>query len=219
LRPGPIDGTICRPERPPIDGADVATLLMIDNFDSFTYNLVPMFRRRGLDVVVRRSDAIDETGARELAPDYLVIGPGPGAPAQAPLSCRLITSFAPRIPTLGVCLGMQCLNEVHGGRTVRCAPVHGKTTLIEHDRTGLFAGLPTPLRVARYHSLAVVPSADALNDELAITARAADDVIMGLAHRRHPLHGVQFHPESFLTDHGDRLIDNFLALGPAEAMP
>lgn len=187
------------------------TLLVIDNHDSFTYNLVQMFRLHPVEVIVRRSDAISVVGARALRPDALVVGPGPRDPAHAGASRDLIATLGTEIPTLGVCLGLQCLNEVHGGRTVRTAPVHGKVSEIEHGGRGLFAGLPSPLRVARYHSLVAEPAPAALREDLEVTARTADGVIMGLSHRRLPLHGVQFHPESFLTDHGAPLIANFLA--------
>ncbi len=188
---------------------------MIDNHDSFTYNLVQMFRLHPVSVVVRRNDAITVQEARDLAPDCLVISPGPRDPAHAGISSDLIAALGAEIPTLGVCLGLQCLNEVHGGRTVRTEPVHGKVSDVTHTGGGLFAGLPSPLRVARYHSLAAEPTANALRDDLDITARTDDGVIMGLSHRRLPLHGVQFHPESFLTAHGDRLIANFLAQVPS----
>ncbi len=184
---------------------------MIDNHDSFTYNLVQMFRLHPVDVVVRRSDGVTVGEARDLAPEFLVVGPGPRDPAHAGISSEFIAEFGASIPTLGVCLGMQCLNEVHGGRTVRTTPVHGKVSSIDHDGSGLFANLPTPLRVARYHSLAAEPTAAALAGDFRVTARTTDGVIMGLSHRHLPLHGVQFHPESFLTEHGDRLVANFLA--------
>ena len=190
-------------------------LLVIDNYDSFTYNLVQMFRRYRVVVTVHRHDAVSLDDLRRLDPGYVVVGPGPRDPAHAGLSRRVLEEYGPRVPTLGVCLGMQCLNEVHGGRTVRCRPVHGKVSLVEHGDEGLFAGLPSPMTVARYHSLATAPAAAALERDLVVTARTDDGVIMGLSHRRHPLHGVQFHPESFLTPDGPRLVDNFMALGPA----
>jgi anthranilate synthase component 2 len=202
----------------PIEVA-VLRLLMIDNHDSFTYNLVQMVRLHPVAVVVHRSDAITVARARDLRPDGLVIGPGPRDPAHAGVSKDLIATLGAEIPTLGVCLGLQCLNEVHGGRTVRTAPVHGKVSEIVHGGRGLFAGLPSPLRVARYHSLAAEPAPAALREDLEITARTNDGVIMGLSHRRLPLHGVQFHPESFLTDHGAAMIANFLAqIAAAEAL-
>lgn len=190
-------------------------LLVIDNYDSFTFNLVQMFRLYPVSVTVHRHDAATMDELRELAPDYVVVGPGPRDPAHAGLSRQVLREFGPRVPTLGVCLGMQCLNEIHGGRTVRCEPVHGKTSAIEHSGRGLFAGLPEPLTVARYHSLATEPA----GDELVVTARTRDGVIMGLSHREQPVHGVQFHPESFLTPEGARLVDNFMALGPAGRLP
>jgi anthranilate synthase component 2 len=191
------------------------TLLVIDNYDSFTYNLVQMFRRYPLEVRVHRSDKIDLDGVAVLAPDYIVISPGPKDPAHAGISMPLIAAWHGRVPILGVCLGMQCINEVFGGRTVRSPrPLHGKTSAIYHSGRGLFRGMPSPFRAARYHSLAVEPAAAALQGELILTAHTRDGIVMGLSHRHHPLHGVQFHPESFLTDHGFVLVENFLDLGP-----
>jgi anthranilate synthase/aminodeoxychorismate synthase-like glutamine amidotransferase len=191
-----------------------ATLLMIDNYDSFTYNLVQMFRRYPLAIRVHRSDAVSLADVEALAPDYIVISPGPRDPVHAGISMPLIASWHDRVPMLGVCLGMQCINEVFGGRTVPSPrPLHGRTSAIHHSGGGLFAGLPSPFKAARYHSLAVEPDAAALQGELVITARTRDRIVMGLSHRRHPLHGVQFHPESFLTDHGFALVENFLDLG------
>jgi len=187
----------------------MATLLMIDNHDSFTYNLVQMFRLHPVRVEVRRSDRIDLEGFARLNPDYLVVGPGPGDPSRAGISMALIERFGTSVPTLGVCLGLQCLNEVFGGRTVRTAPVHGKVTAVMHEEGGVFAGVPSPMRVARYHSLACEPS-----DRLEVTARTADGVVMGLSHPSASLHGVQFHPESFMTEHGHRIVTNYLELGP-----
>jgi anthranilate synthase/aminodeoxychorismate synthase-like glutamine amidotransferase len=192
-----------------------ATLLVIDNYDSFTYNLVQMFRQYPLRVRVHRSDAIDLDGVAVMAPDYMVISPGPKDPAHAGISMPLIAAWHARVPILGVCLGMQCINEVFGGRTIRSPrPLHGRTSDIYHTGRGLFAGLPSPFKAARYHSLAVEPAAAALQGELTITAHTRDRIVMGLSHRHHPLHGVQFHPESFLTDHGLGLVENFLDLGP-----
>jgi para-aminobenzoate synthetase component II len=192
-----------------------ATLLVIDNYDSFTYNLVQMFRRYPLEVRVHRSDAIGLEQVEALAPDYILISPGPKDPVHAGISMALIEAWHTRVPIFGVCLGMQCINEVFGGRTVRSPrPWHGKTSAVYHDGRGVFESLPSPFQAARYHSLAVEPLAAALQGELTITARTRDQIIMGLAHRRHPLHGVQFHPESFLTEHGYKLVDNFLGLGP-----
>jgi anthranilate synthase/aminodeoxychorismate synthase-like glutamine amidotransferase len=194
-----------------------ATLLVIDNYDSFTYNLVQMFRRYPLEIRVHRSDAVGLEDVQALAPDYIVISPGPKDPVHAGISMPLIEAWHARVPILGVCLGMQCINEVFNGRTVRSPrPLHGKTSAIYHTGSGLFAGLPSPFRAARYHSLAVEPDAAALQGELIITAHTRDRIVMGLSHRRHPLHGVQFHPESFLTDHGFGLVENFLDLGTLE---
>lgn len=190
-------------------------LLVIDNYDSFTYNLVQMFRRYPLDIRVARSDAIDPAGVAALVPDYILISPGPRDPAHAGVSMPLIRQWHAKVPILGVCLGMQCINEVFGGRTVRATqPRHGKTSAVVHDGRGLFAGLPSPFQAARYHSLMAAPAPDALRDHLTITARTADGTIMGLEHRRHPLCGVQFHPESFLTEQGFTLVENFLQRGP-----
>ncbi len=199
-------------------GEDVLhKLLVIDNYDSFTYNLVQMFRQYPLDVRVFRSDRIELDQVPALAPDYILISPGPKDPAHAGISMPLIREWYRRVPILGVCLGMQCLNELFGGRTIRSPrPLHGRTSPVYHDGRGLFAGLPSPFPAARYHSLAVAPAAEALRDELTVTARTEDGTIMGLAHQRHPLAGVQFHPESFLTAHGFALVENFLNTGSME---
>lgn len=184
-------------------------LVMIDNYDSFTYNLVQLFYEFDLEVIVRRHDAIDVAGIAALAPDWLCISPGPKAPAAAGISKAVIARFYREIPILGVCLGMQAINEVFGGSTVLApVPVHGKRHEVFHTGAGIFAGLPSPFGAARYHSLMVRPT----GDELMITARSADGVIMGLSHRRYPVHGVQFHPESFLTEYGRELVGNFLTM-------
>ncbi len=184
-------------------------LVMIDNYDSFTYNLVQLFYEFDLEVIVRRHDAIDLAGIAALKPDWLCISPGPKAPAAAGISKAVIGHFYQEIPILGVCLGMQAINEVFGGSTVLApVPVHGKRHEVFHQGQGIFAGLPSPFGAARYHSLMVKPASDAL----VVTARSADGVIMGLSHRWYPLHGVQFHPESFLTEYGRELVGNFLAV-------
>ena len=194
-----------------------AKLLVIDNYDSFTYNLVQMFRQYPLAIQVHRSDQIDIAGVTSYSPDYILISPGPKAPADAGISTSLVAAFYQKVPILGVCLGMQCINEVFGGLTIRAPlPMHGKTSYIFHQGAGLFRGLPSPFRAARYHSLVVQPGPSALLEHLTITAQTEDQVIMGLSHRVYPLHGVQFHPESFLTDHGFQLIENFLGLGSME---
>ncbi|MBA3312508.1 MAG: aminodeoxychorismate/anthranilate synthase component II [Planctomycetaceae bacterium] len=190
-------------------------LFVLDNYDSFTYNLVQRFGEidPSLDVVVARNDqtTLDEIAA--LKPARIVVSPGPCTPAEAGLSKDVIAHFGPTTPVLGVCLGHQCLAEVYGAKVVR-APrlMHGKTSMIRHDGKGVFESLPEPFEATRYHSL-IVP-ADTLTDDLEATAWAADDgsEIMGLRHRRYPIHGVQFHPESFLTTAGIDLLKNFLAL-------
>jgi anthranilate synthase component 2 len=193
----------------------VATLLVIDNYDSFTYNLVQMFMQFDLCIQVHRGDRIGLPQVAGERPDYILISPGPRDPAHAGISKALIEAFYRTTPILGVCLGMQCINEVFGGRTVRAtAPMHGKTSRIYHRRETLFKQIPSPFHAARYHSLAVRPSAEAVVKDLLITAETADGTIMGLSHRRYPLHGVQFHPESFLTQHGVGLTANFLRMGP-----
>ena len=188
-----------------------ARLFVLDNYDSFTFNLVQMFRVHPLDVTVVRSDKISVEEVAALDPDYIVVSPGPKDPRAAGISVPLIAALHSRIPILGVCLGMQSMNEAFGGSTVRApTPMHGKTDEIRHLGKGLFAGIPSPCKVARYHSLAV----SGVDPDLEITATTPDGVVMGLSHRRHPLHGVQFHPESFLTEHGCRMIENFLGTGP-----
>jgi anthranilate synthase/aminodeoxychorismate synthase-like glutamine amidotransferase len=191
------------------------TLLIIDNYDSFTYNLVQMFRQYPLLVQVFRSDKITLEGVTALAPDYIVISPGPKDPLHAGISMELIRNLYRKVPILGVCLGMQCINEVFGGQTIRSPqPLHGKTSRVYHEGRTIFAGLPSPFRAARYHSLAVQPGPSTLQNELMVTARARNGIIMGISHRRHTLHGVQFHPESFLTEYGFLLVENFLKTGP-----
>ena len=192
-----------------------ATLLVIDNYDSFTFNLVQMFRRYPLDINVFRADKITVDEVIANAPDYILISPGPKDPPAAGISKELVQRLHRTVPILGVCLGMQCMNEAFGGATVRAPrPVHGKTSDISHVGRGLFSGVPSPLRVARYHSLAA--AAAEMAEELEITAITDDDVIMGISHRTYPIHGVQFHPESFLTEHGFALIENFLKTGPLQ---
>jgi anthranilate synthase component 2 len=197
--------------------AMTAKLLVIDNYDSFTYNLVQMFRQYPLEIQVHRSDQIDVAGVARVSPDYILISPGPKAPADAGISLPVIATYYQDVPILGVCLGMQCLNEVFGGLTTRAPqPMHGKTSNIFHQGAGVFRDLPSPFRAARYHSLIVQPQPGVLLDELLVTAETEDQIIMGLSHRHYPLHGVQFHPESFLTNHGFQLIENFLRLGSME---
>ena len=186
-------------------------LVMIDNYDSFTYNLVQLFYDFDLEVRVFRHDEVTLAAIEALNPRWICISPGPKAPAQAGISKEVIAHFYKRLPILGVCLGHQAINEVFGGATVRApVPVHGKQSQVFHQGRGLFASLPSPFAAARYHSLMAAPA----SPDLEITAWSDDGVIMGLSHRRYPLHGVQFHPESFLTRHGRKLAANFLSSSP-----
>ncbi len=179
---------------------------VIDNYDSFTYNLVQLLAELGAPPAVYRNDAV---GVDELAGhSALVISPGPGVPAEAGISVEAIRRLSGSMPILGVCLGHQAIGEAFGGRVVRHAPVHGKTSWVHHDRTGVFAGLPEPFEATRYHSLVVEPGT--LPEELAVSAWTHDGVVMGLRHRHHPTYGVQFHPESVLTREGPRVLVNFL---------
>lgn len=190
-------------------------LLVVDNYDSFTFNLVQMFRRYELESFVVRSDKIDLAEVRRRDPDYIVISPGPKAPASAGISVELIRALHAEVPILGVCLGMQCINEAFGGVTVRAPlPIHGKTSRVTHTGTGLFARVPSPFQVARYHSLAV----SGLSAELEVSATSEDGVVMAIQHKSTRLMGVQFHPESFLTEHGFTLIENFLASGAKDGV-
>jgi anthranilate synthase/aminodeoxychorismate synthase-like glutamine amidotransferase len=185
-------------------------ILVLDNRDSFVYNLARYVRERGADAVVCRSDemSLDEVAA--LAPSHIIISPGPCTPHEAGISTDVVRRFGPTIPILGVCLGHQCIGEAYGGDVVRAGrPMHGKTSRIEHDGSGIFAGVPSPLRVARYHSLVIAPAS--VPPSLRVLARALDDgEIMAVAHREHPVVGVQFHPESAATHHGYALIERFL---------
>ena len=188
-------------------------LLVIDNYDSFTYNLVQYFGELGEDPVVFRHDAIDVAGVARLAPDWIVLSPGPKTPRQAGICCEVIRSLGASVPILGVCLGHQCIGEVFGGRVVRADRLmHGKTSPIYHGNQGIFAGIPSPFEATRYHSLLV--ERESLPDCLAITAESEQGEIMGLQHRSSPVYGVQFHPESILTREGKRILENFLSLRP-----
>jgi anthranilate synthase/aminodeoxychorismate synthase-like glutamine amidotransferase len=184
-------------------------LLLIDNYDSFTYNLVQAFLVLGADVFVYRNDAITPDAARKLSPTHLCISPGPGTPYDAGVSMEMIRTFSGHIPVLGVCLGHQSIVEVFGGKVVRAGRLmHGKTSLVEHDRRTLFAGLPQPCEVGRYHSLIAAP--ESLPAVLEVNARTPEGEIMGVRHRELLVEGVQFHPESILTPDGPRLMQNFL---------
>jgi anthranilate synthase component II len=188
-------------------------LLVIDNYDSFTYNLVQYLGELGAEIVVHRNDAVSLAEIDAMAPSAIVLSPGPCAPAQAGITVDVIREFGSRIPILGVCLGHQAIGEAYGGRVVRAArAVHGKTSRVVHDGRDLFQGLPTPLEVGRYHSLVV--ERETLPDCLSVTATSSDDPteIHALRHVSHPVWGVQFHPESVLTPHGKQLLRNFLGL-------
>ena len=186
-------------------------LLVIDNYDSFTYNLVQYFGELGADPVVKRNDAVTADEVEKMRPGKIVISPGPGTPSDAGISMDLIRRFGPKLPILGVCLGHQSVGEVYGGKVVRAERLmHGKTSPIRHDGKGVFAGLPNPFDATRYHSLLVekksVPAC------LEVTADTAEGEIMGLRHREFPVHGVQFHPESILSKEGKDLLANFLKI-------
>ena len=192
-------------------------ILLIDNYDSFTYNLAHYLGELGAHVEVRRNDALDVQQAMAMRPDAVVLSPGPCDPDQAGI-CLAMTAAAAEtgLPLLGVCLGHQTIGQTFGGHVVRAHDiVHGKTGAIEHDGTGVFAGLPSPFRATRYHSLIVDRAS--LPDPLTVTAWLADGTIMGLRHRTLPIHGVQFHPESIATEHGHRLLKNFLETVPVAA--
>ena len=186
-------------------------ILIVDNYDSFTYNLVQYFGELGCALMVKRNDAVSLDEISSLRPTHVCISPGPGRPAQAGLSNDIVREFSARVPLLGVCLGHQCIGEVFGGKIV-AAPrlLHGKTSQIQHNGGGVFANLPNPFTATRYHSLIVSP--DSVPDCLEVTAQTSEGEIMGLSHRDFPVHGVQFHPESILTPEGKKLLANFVAL-------
>ena len=187
-------------------------VLLIDNYDSFTYNLVQAFLVLGAEVDVHRNDQITVAAAQALNPTHLVISPGPGRPEDAGVSLQMIAAFEGQLPILGVCLGHQSLVQHFGGKIVSAARLmHGKTSMVEHDGKNLFAGLSQPCQVGRYHSLAA--ERDSIPATLEVTARTSGGEIMGVRHRELPIEGVQFHPESVLMPEGDQLLDNFLKLG------
>jgi anthranilate synthase/aminodeoxychorismate synthase-like glutamine amidotransferase len=186
-------------------------LLVLDHYDSFTYNLVQYFGELGAEILVKRNDEITINEIRALKPERIVISPGPCTPNEAGISCEVIRTFGPNTPVLGVCLGHQCMGQVFGGDVVRADRLmHGKTSPIHHDNKGVFAGLPNPFEATRYHSLLV--KRDTFPAVLEISAETAEKEIMGLRHREYPIHGVQFHPESILTVEGKSLLRNFLSL-------
>jgi anthranilate synthase/aminodeoxychorismate synthase-like glutamine amidotransferase len=186
-------------------------MLLIDNYDSFTYNLVQAFAAQGADVMVYRNDAIDTDQALALEPTHLVISPGPGRPEDAGVSLDMIAAFTDRVPLLGVCLGHQCLVHHFGGNIVRAERLmHGKTSMAKHDGKILFAGLPEEFEVGRYHSLCA--EQESLPAELELTAQTERGEVMGVRHKALPLEGVQFHPESVLTPEGDKLLANFMRM-------
>jgi anthranilate synthase/aminodeoxychorismate synthase-like glutamine amidotransferase len=187
----------------------MATILVIDNYDSFAYNLVQYLGELGAEVIVRRNDAIDVPAVRVLKPAAIVVSPGPCTPKEAGVSVSIFREMAGAVPILGVCLGHQCMGEAFGGRVVRASRLmHGKTSPIFHDGRTIFAGLPNPFDGMRYHSLIVEPGS--IPESLEVSARTAEGEVMGLRHRRHTIEGVQFHPESIGTAEGKRLLKNFL---------
>jgi anthranilate synthase component 2 len=184
-------------------------VFVLDNYDSFTWNLVQLLGRIGADVEVARNDevTVDDVAARR--PDAVLISPGPSRPERAGISVELVRRLGPSVPTLGVCLGHQAIGVAYGATVIRVPPVHGKASEVHHARGGAFAGLPSPITAARYHSLAI--ARDSLPAELEVTAWSDDGVVMGVRHREHPVEGFQFHPESILTEDGEALLSAFLA--------
>jgi len=188
-------------------------LIMIDNYDSFTYNLVQLFYEFDIDVRVFRHDEVSIQQIQRLEPDWICLSPGPKDPSHSGICKQVVQTFQGVVPMLGVCLGMQVINEVYGGRTTQApVPVHGKRSRITHDGGGLFRDLPSPFQVARYHSLQVIVQ----SEQLIVDAHAEDGVIMGVRHRHLPLFGIQFHPESFMSEHGLQLAANFLLTAERE---
>ncbi|GAB6854526.1 anthranilate synthase component II [Asaia astilbis] len=186
-------------------------ILLIDNYDSFTFNLVHHFGALGESCDVWRNDALSVQAALDLNPEAIVISPGPCSPNEAGICCALIEAAAPRIPVLGVCLGHQAIGQVFGASVVRAPkPMHGKVDAIEHDGTGVFHGLSSPSQATRYHSLTLAPKT--IPDSLIVNARSSDGVVMGVHHRTLPVHGVQFHPESIASADGQRMLANFLSI-------
>ena len=186
-------------------------LLVIDNYDSFTYNLVQYFGELGAEMKVVRNDALTVDGVKALAPSRILVSPGPCTPTEAGISCDVIRELGPKIPTLGVCLGHQSIGQVFGGDVVRADQLmHGKTSPVYHEGKGIFKHMPQPFTATRYHSLVVKP--ETFPSCLEVTAKTEDGVIMGLQHKEFPIHGLQFHPESILTQDGMQLLKNFLEI-------
>jgi anthranilate synthase/aminodeoxychorismate synthase-like glutamine amidotransferase len=193
-------------------------ILLIDNYDSFVYNLARYVRELGETPLVRRHDAIDVDEILGLAPSHIIISPGPCSPTEAGISTEVVRRIGSRIPILGVCLGHQCIGAAYGGEIVRAGhPMHGKISQIHHSGTGLFTGLPKPFIATRYHSLVIAPTS--VPPSLEVTATSDDGEIMAVRHVEHPVYGVQFHPESVLTEHGYRILDHFLHGVPATPRP
>jgi anthranilate synthase component 2/para-aminobenzoate synthetase component 2 len=188
-------------------------ILIIDNYDSFVFTVARYFTELGVEVQVLRNDAITAAEVEKLRPDAIVVSPGPCGPREAGHSMHIIERLSGQVPILGICLGHQCIGEVFGGKVVRAQePMHGRSSAIDHDGTDIFKGLPSPFRAGRYHSL-IVESVD--GSDLSVTARSSAGEIMGLAHASHPTFGVQFHPESVLTEYGHAMLGNFLRLSRA----
>ena len=186
-------------------------LLLIDNYDSFTYNLYQFLSELGADVEVVRNDAVTLEAVEAMAPERIVISPGPCTPAEAGISTELVSRFGERLPVLGVCLGHQCIGAAYGAKVVGAGEImHGKTSMISHDGKGVFEGLPDPFQGIRYHSLAIDP--ETTTDVLEVTAWSESGVIMGVRHREFPVEGIQFHPESIMTQNGKDLLRNFLRM-------
>jgi anthranilate synthase/aminodeoxychorismate synthase-like glutamine amidotransferase len=184
-------------------------ILLLDNYDSFVYNLARYVRELGETPVVHRHDALSVDDVAAMAPSHIIISPGPCSPTEAGISTEVVRRLGATTPILGVCLGHQCIGAAYGGEIVRAGrPMHGKTSLIHHQGSGIFRGLPTPFRATRYHSLVIAPAS--VPDGLEVTATSEDGETMAVQHTRHPVYGVQFHPESVLTEHGYRLVDHFL---------
>jgi len=189
-------------------------ILLLDNYDSFVYNLARYVRELGESPVVLRHDAVTVDEVAAMAPSHIIISPGPCSPTEAGISTEVVRRLGSAIPILGVCLGHQCIGAAYGGEIVRAGqPMHGKTSLIHHRGSGIFRGLPTPFRATRYHSLVISPAS--VPAELEVLAASEDGEIMAVQHRRDPVYGLQFHPESVLTEHGYRLVDHFLHGVPA----